>query len=275
MARPGQFRESPLLTGGTSAMIKATTWNVNSLKVRLPQVLDWIDRERPDILCLQETKIPDAQFPVDQFREKGYHVVFSGQPTYNGVAILSTHPAGSVENAFPGWEDDHRRFLSAVIGGVRVINVYVPNGQDLDSPKFPYKLEWLSRLQTYMKQFSSEKDSVLLMGDFNIVSGDLDSWDPEGMKDQIFLSEPERSRLQALLGMGYTDLFRFKNPDLREFSWWDYRMGNFHRNRGLRIDLILGSKPLLSRCEDVRIGRETRKNERPSDHAPVTAHFHD
>lgn len=255
--------------------MKTTTWNVNSLKVRLPQVLDFIDREHPDILCLQETKIPDAQFPGEVFRERGYHSIFSGQPTYNGVAILSPSPADAVEQTFPDWDDEHRRFLSAVISGVRVINVYVPNGQDLDSPKFPYKLEWLSRLNAYVKQFSPEKDPVLLMGDFNIVPGDLDSWDPEGMKDQIFLSEPERSRLQSLVNMGYIDLFRLKNPGIREYSWWDYRMGSFHRNRGLRIDLILGSKLLSDRLLEVQISRETRKNERPSDHAPVTAIFSD
>ncbi|MHB1287143.1 MAG: exodeoxyribonuclease III [Leptospirales bacterium] len=250
-----------------------TTWNVNSLKVRLPQVLDWLDREHPDILCLQETKIPDDQFPVVPFQEKGYHPIFSGQPTYNGVAILSKQPAQQVENAFPSWEDAHRRFLSAVIGGIRIVNIYVPNGQDLDSPKFPYKLEWLAQLQTYMKQFNAERDPVLLLGDFNIVSGDLDTWDPEGMKDQIFLSEPERSRMKSLFDLGYKDLFRMKHPDLQAFSWWDYRMGSFHRNHGLRIDLILASRPLAARCEWIQIGREARKNERPSDHAPVTAGF--
>ncbi|MHB1606868.1 MAG: exodeoxyribonuclease III [Leptospirales bacterium] len=255
--------------------MKTTTWNVNSLKVRLPQVLDLIDRERPDILCLQETKISDTQFPAEPFQERGYHSIFSGQPAYNGVAILSTHPADSVENRFPDWEDEHRRFLSAVISGVRIINVYVPNGQDLDSPKFPYKLEWLSRLNAYVKQFDPEKDPILLMGDFNIVPGAIDTWDPEGMKDQIFLSEPERSRLQSLVNMGYRDLFRLKNPELQEYSWWDYRMGNFHRNRGLRIDLILGSPPIADRLLTVQISRETRKNERPSDHAPVTASFTD
>ena len=255
------------------SLLKATTWNVNSLKVRLPQVLDWLVREKPDVLCLQETKMPDAQFPSPAFREIGYHAICSGQPTYNGVAILSNTPIEMPQSSMDDHPDDHRRFLSARIGGVRIVNVYVPNGQDLDSPKFAYKLEWLKRLTRYIEKLRSDPEPVLLMGDFNIVPGDLDTWDPEGFKDQIFHSTPERKALENLFHAGFSDLYRTLYPDRQEFSWWDYRMGSFHRNRGLRIDLILSTPPLTDRCRDMLIDRQARKAERPSDHAPVTALF--
>ena len=252
---------------------KVTTWNVNSLKVRLPQVLEWLVREQPDVACLQEIKMADTQFPYQAFREIGYEAVCSGQPTYNGVAILSRSPIESTETAMDDHPDDHRRFLSARIGGVRVVNVYVPNGQDLDSPKFPYKLEWLDRLARYLEKKRSDNTPVLLMGEFNIVPGDLDTWDPQGSKDQIFHSVPERKALSAIFDTGFSDLFRTLYPDRQEFSWWDYRMGNFHRNRGLRIDLILSTSSLTGLCRDVVIDRQARKHDRPSDHVPVTALF--
>ncbi|MHB1934280.1 MAG: exodeoxyribonuclease III [Leptospirillum sp.] len=252
---------------------KAATWNVNSLKVRLPQVLDWLAREKPDVACLQETKTPDGQFPLQAFHSIGYEVVFAGQPAYNGVAILSKFPIESPETGMDASEDDHRRFLSARIQGVQVINVYVPNGQDLDSPKFSYKLEWLDRLGHYLDRFAPERVPGVLMGDFNIVPGDLDTWDPDGTRDQIFHSEPERNGLRSLFSRGFIDLYRKIHPDTQAFSWWDYRMGSFHRNRGLRIDLVLATAPLAKRCLDVTIDRQIRKNDRPSDHVPVTAFF--
>ena len=252
---------------------KATTWNVNSLKVRLPQVLEWLSREKPDVACLQETKMPDAQFPHQAFREIGYDAVWAGQPTYNGVAILSRSPIEMPQTSMDDHPDDHKRFLSARIGGVRVVNVYVPNGQDLDSPKFSYKLEWLERLARYLGSIRSGPDPVLLMGDFNIVPDDLDTWDPQGSKDQIFHSPAERKALAAIFGEGFSDLYRVLYPDRQEFSWWDYRMGNFHRNRVLRIDLILSTATLTGACREVVIDRQARKHERPSDHVPVTVVF--
>ncbi|KGA92982.1 exodeoxyribonuclease III [Leptospirillum ferriphilum] len=258
---------------GARPLFKTTTWNVNSLKVRLPQVLDWLVREKADVVCLQETKLPDAQFPFQAFREIGYDAVWSGQPTYNGVAILSNTPIELTEASMDDHPDDHRRFLSARIRGVRIVNVYVPNGQDLDSPKFTYKLEWLNRLTRYIEKVREAREPVLLMGDFNIVPGDLDTWDPEGFKDQIFHSPPERKALGNIFQAGFSDLYRTLYPDRQEFSWWDYRMGSFHRNRGLRIDLILSTPPLSEQCREVFIDREARKAERPSDHVPVTALF--
>jgi exodeoxyribonuclease-3 len=253
--------------------MKIATWNVNSLKVRLPQVQEWIARNRPDILCLQETKIPDPMFPVEAFRELGYEAAFSGQPTYNGVAILSNRPVRDIRVGFPDWSDDHRRMISATIDGIRIINVYIPNGQDLDTPKYAYKLEWLDHLIAMLSSLEPSHNPVVLLGDFNIAPGDLDVWDPEGIKGQLFVSEPERSRFTAIVGLGFVDLFRDRNPESRRFSWWDYRMGNFRRDRGLRIDLILGSRTLSGACTEVLIDRDARKYERPSDHAPVTACF--
>ncbi len=255
--------------------MKIATWNVNSLKVRLPQVQEWITNNRPDILCLQETKIPDPMFPLEPLRELGYETAFSGQPAYNGVAILSHRPIQDVRIGFPDWSDDHRRMISAMIDGIRIVNVYIPNGQDLDTPKYAYKLEWLDHLIETLRLLDPSHKPVILLGDFNIAPGDRDAWDPEGIRGQIFASDPERSRFDSILNLGFVDLFREKNPESRLFSWWDYRMGNFHRDRGLRIDLILGSRPLFGSCTEVSIDRNARKYERPSDHAPVTACFGD
>jgi exodeoxyribonuclease-3 len=249
------------------------TWNVNSLKVRLSQVLAWVTENRPDVLCLQETKLSDPSFPVGEFQELGYEAAFSGQPTYNGVAILSRKPVHDVTVGFPDWADDHRRMIQATVDGVRIVNVYVPNGQDLNTPKYAYKLEWLDHLIAMLRGLDPTKKPVALLGDFNIAPGDRDVWDPEGIRGQLFVSDPERSRLSAILDLGFVDLYRARNPGSKAFSWWDYRMGSFRRDRGLRIDLILGSLPMSDACLEVAIDRAARTHERPSDHAPVTARF--
>jgi exodeoxyribonuclease-3 len=249
--------------------MRLATWNVNSLPVRLPQVLDWIDRRSPDILCLQETKVPDSRFPEEPFRERGYDLLFRGQPTYNGVAILSRHPLSDPLRDFPGEPDAECRLLAATVGPLRLFNLYVPNGQDLDTPKYRYKLEWLARLASLLESERDRHKSIVLVGDFNIVPEDRDAYDPVALKGQIFLSPPEREALGRIMAIGFRDAFRILHPDPGHYSWWDYRQGMFRRNMGLRIDLILMASSLESALTAAEIDREVRRNERPSDHVPV------
>jgi exodeoxyribonuclease-3 len=249
--------------------MRLATWNVNSLPVRLPQVLDWIDRKAPDILCLQETKVPDGRFPSAPFRDLGYEILFRGQPAYNGVAILSRRPLSDPLRDFPGESDPECRLLGATAGSLRILNLYVPNGQDLETPKYRYKLAWLARIASLVEEEKARYPGLALLGDFNIVPEDKDAHDPVALAGQIFLSAPERQALSRITGLGLHDAFRLLHPEPGHYSWWDYRQGMFRRNMGLRIDLILLSSSLEKTLLSAEIDREPRKNERPSDHAPV------
>jgi exodeoxyribonuclease-3 len=253
--------------------LKIATWNVNSLKVRLPHVLDWLASAAPDVLALQETKTKDEVFPVDAFRERGFEVSFSGQPTYNGVALVSRAPIADVVTALDGFEDPQRRVLAATIDGIRIWNLYVPNGQSVDSDKYQYKLRWLEALRSRIAAELKRHPDCILLGDFNIAPEDRDVHDPEAWRGQVLCSEPEREALRGLLALGLRDVFRNFEQAEKSFSWWDYRQAAFRRDLGLRIDLILASQSLAGRCTACRIDREPRRLERPSDHTPVIAEF--
>jgi exodeoxyribonuclease-3 len=249
--------------------MKIATWNVNSLKVRLPQVLDWLAANRPDALCLQELKLEDKAFPVAELAAAGYHAVFSGQKTYNGVAILSPHPLDeqSVVRNIPGFEDEQKRLIAATVAGVRIVCGYFPNGQAVGSDKFDYKLRWLAALTDWLRAELHTQERLVLAGDFNIApeAGDAHpDW-----KDEIHVSAPERAAFAALTGLGLCDAFRLFEQAERSFSWWDYRMMAFRRNFGLRIDHLLVSPALRGRCLACSIDKTPRRLERPSDHAPV------
>ncbi len=255
--------------------MKIATWNVNSLRVRLPHVLDWLAGQRPDVLCVQETKLSDADFPVDALRTAGYHVAFAGQRTYNGVASVGRKPLDDVLTDLPGLDDPQRRVLAATVQGVRVINVYVPNGQAVGSDKYDYKLAWLRRLHAYIEQQLAEHKRLVLLGDFNIAPADEDVHDPELWEGQVLFSGPEREAFRGLLAAGLHDAFRKFDQEPGSFTWWDYRAAAFRRNLGLRIDHILCSEPLFKRCTACVIDKKPRRLERPSDHAPVLAEFAD
>lgn len=245
------------------------SWNVNSIRARLPNVLEWLEKENPDVLALQETKVVDGAFPAAEFNALGYELVFSGQPAYNGVAILSKNPFTDVIKDFPNFQDDSRRVLAATIGSVRVVNVYIPNGQSVDSEKYQYKLQWLQAFVTFAEEERKKHSQVILLGDFNIAPEDQDVHDPEAWKGSVLVSEPEREAFRTLLAKGYYDSYRHLHPEDKEYSWWDYRMMAFRRNRGLRIDHVLLTEPLLKICQSSRIDKEPRKKEKASDHTPV------
>ena len=252
--------------------MRIATWNVNSLTVRLPQVLDWLQANPVDVLGLQELKMTDDKFPFEALRQAGYHAHAFGQKTYNGVALLTRTPVTNVVRNIPGFSDDMARVISADVGDagdVRVIAGYFPNGQEPGSDKFEYKMEWLKSLRSWIKEELAAHPQLVLMGDYNITFDDADVWDPVGMEGQIHCTEEERYHLRALIALGLHDAYRlFAHPE-KSYSWWDYRDFAFRRNRGLRIDHILVSdalKPLVSSCE---IDKAPRSNERPSDHAPV------
>ena len=255
--------------------MKITTWNVNSIRARLERVLDWVDRRRPDVAALQETKVVDEAFPREAFEERGYHVETWGQKTYNGVALISREPMTHVVKGFgsDGGEEEQRRLLSAVVDGIQVVNVYVPNGQAVDSPKYAYKLEWLGRLRAFLDEHASADAPVLVMGDFNVAPADLDVHDPAAWKDKVLCGEPERDALARVCGWGLSDLFREHDEEGERYTWWDYRTLAFPRNAGLRIDLVLGSEAASERCRGVVIERDERKGQKPSDHAPVTVYL--
>lgn len=249
------------------------TWNVNSLRVRLPQLSEWLAASPVDVVALQETKLPDVDFPGDEIAALGMHAVFSGQRTYNGVAILSKQQPTDVVAGIPGFEDEQRRVLAATVSGVRVIDVYVPNGQTVDSEKFQYKLRWLEALRRYVTDELARHPRLVVLGDYNIAPEDRDVHDPKAWEGSVHVSEPERAALRALTRAGLVDCFRmFEQPE-KSFSWWDYRMMAFRRNAGLRIDLILASADLAKKCAASHIDKAPRRNERPSDHAPVLAAF--
>lgn len=253
--------------------MKIATWNVNSLRVRLAHVIDWLGREKPDVLALQETKTRDENFPVDAFAALGYEVSFSGQATYNGVATVSRQALADVRTGLDGFEDPQRRLLAATIDGVRVYNLYVPNGQSVDSEKYRYKLSWLEALKDQVAAELRAHEHCILLGDFNIAPRDEDVHDPEAWKGKVLCSEPERQALASLLDLGFRDVFRDFEQEEKSFSWWDYRAAAFRRNMGLRIDLILASEALGRACKSCRIDVEPRRLDRPSDHTPVIADF--
>jgi len=253
--------------------MKIATWNVNSLKVRLPHVLEWLGSAEPDVLVLQEIKQLTEAFPAEEIAEAGYHGIASGQKTYNGVAVLSRNESSDHVTDFPGFEDPQRRILAATVDGVRVVNLYVPNGSSVGSEKYEYKLGWLAALRGYLAQELKAHDRLVVLGDFNIAPDDRDVYDPVKWGDDVLCSPLEREALGELLELGLSDVYRqFEQPE-NTFSWWDYRAAGFRRNAGLRIDLILASKALAEVCEASYIDREPRTWERPSDHAPVIAEF--
>jgi exodeoxyribonuclease III len=249
--------------------MQLATWNVNSLNVRLPQVLDWLAANPVDVLALQELKLTDDKFPAQALAEIGYAAQWFGQKTYNGVALLSKTPASEVIKNIPGFEDEQSRVLCATIAGVRVIGAYFPNGQEPGSDKFAYKMRWLTALREWVRAEMAAHPKLVLMGDYNITFDDLDVWDPEGLRETIHCTTEERLHLNALIDLGLTDAVRlFPQPE-KNFSWWDYRDFGFRRKRGLRIDHILITEALKASASACAVDVAPRKNERPSDHAPV------
>lgn len=255
--------------------MKLAAWNVNSLKVRLPQLLDFLATRSPDVVCLQETKLTDDAFPVADLEAAGFRAAFAGQKTYNGVAILSRCELADVSIGIPGFDDEQKRVIAATVDGVRVVCVYCPNGQALDSDKYPYKLAWFDALAAWLKDELARHPKLAVLGDYNVAPEDRDVHDPEAWKGSVLVSEPEREAFRKLLALGLKDSFRlFEQPE-KSFSWWDYRMMGFRRNHGLRIDHILLSEPLAAACTAASIDRDMRRLERPSDHAPVLAEVAD
>lgn len=252
-------------------ILKLASWNVNSLKVRLAHLLDWLAREQPDVVCLQETKMEDPNFPGAALEEAGWHSVCSGQKTYNGVAILSKRPLADVGIGIPGFADEQKRVLAATVDGVRTVCVYVPNGQTVESDKYRYKLEWLNALTLWLAEEQQRYPDLAVLGDYNIAPEDRDVHDPAAWAGQVLCSEPERDAFRRLQALGFKDSFRLFDQPEGTYSWWDYRMNAFKRRMGLRIDHILLSEHLAPRCRAARVDIEPRRLERPSDHAPVIA----
>lgn len=253
--------------------MKIATWNVNSLRVRLAQVLQWLATRSPDILCLQETKLRDEEFPLADFEAAGYRAIYEGERTYNGVAILSRETPRDVSRSIPGLSDAQRRMIGASYGDVRVLSVYVPNGQEVGSDKYTYKLQWLRDLAQYLREECKRYPLFALAGDFNIAPEGRDVYDPQLWEGSVLFSEPERAAFAALLALGLVDVFRGFEQPAASFSWWDYRAGAFRRNQGLRIDHILCTPRLSAVCSACGIDKDPRGWERPSDHAPVIAEF--
>ena len=253
--------------------MKIATWNVNSMNVRLPHVAEWLQNHEPDVLVLQEIKQVTEKFPASDLKALNYHSLASGQKTYNGVAVVSRSEAMNPVTDFPDLDDPQRRVLATTIDGVRVINLYVPNGSEVGSEKYAYKLGWLEALHSFLQAEMKAHKNLVVLGDFNIAPADADVYDAEKWGDAILCSPKERQALQDLLELGLTDVFRkFEQPE-SVFSWWDYRAAGFRRNAGLRIDLILTSNAMTERCTASYVDKEPRAWERPSDHAPVVAEF--
>ncbi len=251
--------------------MKIVSWNVNSLKVRLPQVLEWLATYQPDVLCLQETKQEDINFPLAELNAAGYQCIFAGQKTYNGVAMLSKQALQDPIYGIPNFAAEQKPVLAATVNGVRIVDVYIPNGQSVDSDKYQYKLAWLNALTAWLTEELKTYPKLALLGDYNIAPEDRDVHDPAAWEGQVLCSAPEREAFRALQALGLQDSFRlFEQPE-KIFSWWDYRMNAFRRNMGLRIDHILLSPALAAACKSAQIDKEARKVERPSDHAPVFA----
>lgn len=255
--------------------MKLATWNVNSLAVRLPQVIDWLAAQPVDVLVLQETKLTDDKFPAAELAAAGYHAHWFGQKTYNGVALLSRTEATEVVRNIPGFADEQARVIGGVVGGIRVVGAYFPNGQAPDSDKFTYKMAWLDALRAHLAQLLAQPQPVVLMGDFNIAPEDRDVHDPVAWAGQIHCTPQERAHFQALVGLGLVDAFRLFEQPPKSWSWWDYRNLAFRKNQGLRIDHVLVSEALRSRTVACVIDKQPRRNERPSDHAPVVVELSD
>jgi exodeoxyribonuclease III len=254
--------------------MKIATWNVNSILARLPLVTRWLETAQPDVLCIQETKCTDDKFPLLEIKALGYDCVMLGEQSYNGVAIISRAGCASVQRGYPG--DDpasQARLLSVDIAGIRIVNVYIPNGQTVGSEKYQFKLQWMDRLRRFMDESYDLNSPVLLCGDFNVAPEDRDVHDPRLWQNRILCSEPERAALEHVKDWGFTDSFRLHTEEGGHYSWWDYRAGAFRRNLGLRIDHIWVSAPLVARSKATWIDKEPRRWERPSDHAPVVAEF--
>ena len=253
--------------------MKIATWNVNSLKVRLPHVLDWAHENQPDVVALQETKVTDDKFPAETIAEAGYLVTYAGQKTYNGVAVLSRSAQGDVQTDIAGLDDPDRRILATTIGGVRVINLYVVNGREVGSEKYEHKLHWLEAVTGFVRSELERFERLVVLGDFNIAPDDRDVHDPQAWHEKILCSTPEREAFGGLLDCGLQDTFRLFEQEEKSFSWWDYRAAGFRRDLGLRIDLILASRAMAERCSECAIDKAPRRRERPSDHTPVVATF--
>lgn len=253
--------------------MKIASWNVNSLRVRLGHVLQWLESAQPDILVLQETKMTDDQFPAEEIRAAGYEVVFSGQKTYNGVAVLSKVAATNVLFDLPGLEDPQRRIVAAQIGDIQVLDLYVVNGSEVGSEKFAYKLDWLEKVTAWVESQLKQHKKFIILGDFNIAPTDRDVHNPKSWHEKILCSTPERNALKKLLNLGFVDSFRMFEQEDDIWSWWDYRSGGLENNKGLRIDLILSSNLLAEQCTACYVDKVPRTWERPSDHAPVVAEY--
>lgn len=254
--------------------MKIATWNVNSINVRLPQLLPWLAATQTDVVCLQETKCVDEKFPYQEIHDAGYHTSFYGQKSYNGVAILSKYDIDDVQKNFPGDDDEApKRIIAATINGVRIVNTYIPNGTELWTDKFTFKLDWLQRLRRYFDETCDKSGDVLLCGDFNVAPDPLDVWNPPLWEGRLHFTKPERAGIHHVKQWGFVDVFRKMNGDVKEFSWWDYREGAFPKNHGLRIDHIWTSPRLTEKCTGCWIDKSTRSLEKPSDHAPVVAEF--
>lgn len=252
--------------------MKLATWNINSIRAREERLVTWLGQHKPDVLCLQETKVEDAGFPAAALKKAGYEVAIFGQRSYNGVAIASTQPLTDVTRGFgDDVPDDEARVIAATTHGMRVVCVYVPNGQDLTSDRYPYKLAWFKRLRAYLERTSPPTAPLALCGDFNVTPDDRDVWSPEKWQGMIHVSQPERDALHDMASYGLTDVFRAKNGDEKIYSWWDYRGVSFFKNQGLRIDMIYLTAPLAERCSACVIDRNARKGQDASDHAPVLA----
>jgi len=251
--------------------MKLATWNVNSLKVRLPHLVDWLAAAQPDVICLQETKLEDGKFPQTEIEATGFQAAWSGQKTYNGVALLARSAPRDIVTAIPGFADEQKRVVAATVGDLRVVCLYAPNGQAIDSDKYAYKLRWYAALRGWLADELACHTRLAVLGDLNVAPEDRDVHDPKAWEGQVLCSEPERAAFRALCALGLEDAYRlFEQPE-KSFSWWDYRMLGFRRNAGLRIDHILLSAPLAAQCASCTIDKAPRKLERPSDHTPVIA----
>lgn len=254
--------------------MKIATWNVNSLNVRMPQLIGWLEDKDIDVICFQETKTVDENFPVQALKDLGYDATFMGQKSYNGVAIVSKHPIEDVQKNFLDDDDESpKRMIAATVNGVRIVNTYIPNGTELWTDKFTFKLDWLLRLRGYFDEQCSIEDDVLLCGDFNVAMEALDVWSVPAWTGKLHFTKTERAAMYNVKQWGFVDLFRKMNGDTQEFSWWDYREGAWQRNRGLRIDHMWASPSLAEKCTDCHIDKTPRDLEKPSDHAPVVADF--
>lgn len=249
--------------------MKIASWNVNSLNVRLPHLTTWLSEAQPDVVALQETKMENAKFPREAIEAMGYHVAFSGQKTYNGVAILAREEPRDVVTDLPGLDDPQRRILVASVGDLRIADLYVVNGQDVGTEKYAYKLDWLAKVRAFLAEEIRRHPNLVVLGDFNITPDDRDIYDPVAWKEQILCSTPERDALKAIVDLGLHDTFRLFNDEAGQYSWWDYRQAGFRRNLGMRIDLVLAGEALRARCRAASIDRVPRTWERPSDHTPV------